>query len=276
MSDPQVVSLGITRYILGGWDLSVSADLLLQGALLAQTILYMSLYKKDTFPLRFFVYGLTCLTTLKTIHGFVIFWYINVKNFMNVFAAADSLNAWWPGQINLAFAALIAFYVQMFFCHRLWVISRNVWVVVPVLVLFVFALIAAFVSVRFISTTGFNNNTWIPIHLGTVLAGDLLLCGSTAFFLLRTSKQVLPETAGMLHVILRLTFQSAAPAAMCAFINIVCSQISSPQVVPGPAALLATLANNSLPKLYALSAMWTLNSRNDIHLAHSHGPTTSS
>ncbi|KAJ7795591.1 hypothetical protein B0H14DRAFT_3888171 [Mycena olivaceomarginata] len=43
-------------------------------------------------------------------------------------------------------------------------------------------------------------------------------------FLLKRSKQVLPQTAGMLGAVVKLTFQSAAPAALCALINLVCSQ----------------------------------------------------
>ncbi|KAJ6512997.1 hypothetical protein C8R45DRAFT_962052 [Mycena sanguinolenta] len=55
---------------------------------------------------------------------------------------------------------------------------------------------------------------WIPVHLGTVFAGDFLLCASMSFFLLTRSKQALPQTAGLLNAILKLTFQVCLPTAL--------------------------------------------------------------
>lgn len=40
--------------------------------------------------------------------------------------------------------------------------------------------------------------------------------------------------------------------------------------------MIAIVANNALPKLYAVSALWTLNSRKRIRLARSTGQNTSS
>lgn len=40
--------------------------------------------------------------------------------------------------------------------------------------------------------------------------------------------------------------------------------------------MLTLIASNVLPKLYAISAMWTLNSREKIRRTHSVGPTGSS
>ncbi|KAJ6595122.1 hypothetical protein DFH09DRAFT_1413052 [Mycena vulgaris] len=263
----------LVLYIFGGWNLGISADLVLQGVLFAQFAHYTTLYRKDIAALRVFVAVLLLVTTLKSAQGLAILWIQNVRHFTDIAAAAGDS---WTSQINLALVALIAFYVQLFFCQRLWAISKNIYVVASIVALFVFALLAAFISTAKNFQQVAGNSIWIAVHLGTVFAGDLLLCGSTVFFLTNHSKQALPQTAGMLNAILKLTFQSAAPAAVCALINLVCSTSGSKDATANVSSMLAIISNNILPKLYAISAMWTLNSRKNIRLVRSAGQTTSS
>ncbi|KAJ7819529.1 hypothetical protein B0H13DRAFT_2378322 [Mycena leptocephala] len=155
----------------------------------------------------------------------------------------------WTTEVTLDLVALIAFYVQLFFCRRLWVTLHfdRVWTHL---------------------SRGLARLARVEIHLATVFAGDVLLCGSTIYFLLFHSKHSSPETAGMLNSITKLTFQSAAPAAVCALISLV-GTVAWDRKTPNAYVMLATIANNVLPKLYAISAMWTLNSRRRIHQAHS-------
>ncbi|KAJ7888559.1 hypothetical protein B0H14DRAFT_3855940 [Mycena olivaceomarginata] len=270
-------AIPVITYVLGGWDLGVSGDLILQGVLFAQFAHYLTLYTKDIMFLRAYVMVLLLTTTLKTVQVLVIMWFQNVVFFTDIGGAANMFFNFWPSQMNLSFVALIAFYVQVFFCQRLWVISRNVYVVVLLGSLFLIALVAAFVaSAATFKDDSYLAREWLAIHLGIVFAGDLILCGSTAYFLLIRSKQVSPQTAGMLNAILKLTFQSAAPAAFCALINLVCSQAGNTSATSNGWSMCAIISNTILPKLYAISAMWTLNSRKDIRLARSNGQTTSS
>jgi hypothetical protein len=87
----------------------------------------------------------------------------------------------------------------------------------------------------------------------------MLITLSTAYFLLRTKKYVLPQTVGIISALVRLTFQTAAPAAICAMFNLVFSQVYS-----GNDNLVSTGFNQALPKLYGFSMMWTLNARRNI------------
>jgi hypothetical protein len=53
-------------------------------------------------------------------------WIQNVEYFMNLDAALGMFTMSWTTELNITFIALIAFYVQLFFCKRLWVSSlRN-------------------------------------------------------------------------------------------------------------------------------------------------------
>jgi hypothetical protein len=50
-----------------------------------------------------------------------ILWIQNVKYFMNFNAALSMSTSSWTTEASLALAAIVAFYVQLFFCRRLWV-----------------------------------------------------------------------------------------------------------------------------------------------------------
>ena len=96
----------------------------------------------------------------------------------------------------------------------------------------------------------------------------------TAFFLFRYKKGVLPRTHGFINALIWLTFQTAAPGAVwyviivsvsypdrvciSSLISLVISQLS----VNGYQLLSAF--NEILPKLYAVSMMWTLNARHEL------------
>ncbi|KAJ7637805.1 hypothetical protein B0H17DRAFT_1216962 [Mycena rosella] len=269
--------LPVVTFILGAWNLGISGDLLLQGVLFAQFTHYITLYKKDILLLRAFVGGLLVLTTLKTVQCLAMLWAQNVVYFVDVFGALNMFYAFWPTEINVMFVAFIAFYVQLFFCQRLWAISKNIYIVGLIVALFVFALVAAFVATAFIfADNSLKVRPWLAINLSTVFAGDVILCASTIYFLLNRSNGAMPQTAGMLKSIMKLTFQSAAPAALCALINLVASQAGNKIATANAFSMVAIIANTLLPKLYAISAMWTLNSRRDLRLARSNGQNTSS
>ncbi|KAF7350325.1 hypothetical protein MVEN_01337000 [Mycena venus] len=260
-------------YSLGPWVLGISGDLLLQGTLFTQFAHYLALYREDAPALRVFVGGLMLLTTSKSVQGIVILWKLNVDLFSDVQAALEFTASSPFMKLNPAWVALIAFYVQLFFCYRLWIISRNIYFVAAVLSLFVFAFIAACISTAHSFSQGGLFLSWLSIHLGTVFGADFVLCTSMSYFLLKHSKSCSPKTAGMLNAVLKLTFQTAAPAALCAAINFFAVEVNIAKTGHTDAevyALVAVLANEVLPKLYAVSAMWMLNARWEIRVRHAH------
>ncbi|KAJ7897424.1 hypothetical protein B0H13DRAFT_2521811 [Mycena leptocephala] len=101
------------------------------------------------------------------------------------------------------------------------------------------------------------------IALPLNMVGDIALTSSTAYFLIKYKKNVLPQSVGVLNALIRLTFQTAAPATICAFVNFVVS-LTFPNVYPSSRIFAATTFNIVLPKLAAFSMMWTLNARQHI------------
>ncbi|KAJ6469258.1 hypothetical protein C8R45DRAFT_1218414 [Mycena sanguinolenta] len=243
-------------YILGGWDLAICFTLFLQGVLCSQFAHYKDSTKRDSVEIKLFVAGLALLTTLKTSQCLAIMWMQNVTLFENVEGASTLWDTAWYSRLTMLLKTAVPFYVQMFFCYRLWAsrISRNVYIAIICVMVFSFALICGVLGTFYIFTAekpGFHlTSYWVETHMGVVVFGDLVLTGSIVFWLLRHNKAQ--------------SRQSAAPLTLCSLINfsVLLLRASAPDT---PAFLmLHFITNNILPHLYAWSAMWTLNSRDDI------------
>ncbi|KAJ7795091.1 hypothetical protein B0H13DRAFT_2170930 [Mycena leptocephala] len=274
-----MASLPAESTLSGVFDLVMGADLFLQGVLCAQFAHYTNVNQQDSVWMKLFVAGLALLTTLKTIQVIAMIWVQNFTLFENLEAVYNLWNTKWLPQMNLILEAGIAFYVQIFFCHRLWTLSHNVYIMVLAISLFIFALTAASVAACLcVSTdlrlTGFSLVLiTVTMHLGLAMAGDLLQTGSIVFYLLRHFKAVRRHgpMASMLSSLLRLTIQSAALGAFCALVDFVATirAIRSPTTTTRLSIpfLISVTTNVMLPKLYAMAAMWTLNSRCELRSA---------
>ncbi|KAJ7617917.1 hypothetical protein FB45DRAFT_216177 [Roridomyces roridus] len=259
---------------LGPWLVGACVDLFLQGILSCQFVNYFTWYRDDKVGLRIFVAVLVGITILESIHAFAIAWIQSIVYFGDLDGAINAIyTAWWMAGTPMM-VACIDIYVQSYFCYRLWAVSKRWYVVVPICVLFVFALIAMAVGTYFIHTADSAKiNAWFAVHLSSVFAGDFLLTLSTAWFLIKSRKNAMSHTADLITSLIRLTFQTAAPAAICAMFNLVFSQKN-----PGGSGIISTAFNMALPKLYAISMMYTLNARRTISAQHSShkGMTTTS
>ncbi|KAJ7777846.1 hypothetical protein DFH07DRAFT_796361 [Mycena maculata] len=254
-------------FLLGPWLVGGCVDLFLQGILCCQIFNYFSWYNEDNMTLRLFVGGLLVLSLLKSIQAFAIIWIQSIL-FINNLDGAILLNytAWWQAG-NPMIVAAFDLYVQSYFMYRLFVISKKWFVVAPLLLIFLFAFFSMIVATYYITvgaSVSSKISEWFAAHLSSVFAADALMTCTTAYFLLRTKKNVLPQTVGLISALVRLTFQTAAPAAICAMFNLIFSQI-----YVGTDKLISTAFNMALPKLYAVSMMWTLNARRTIRASHS-------
>ncbi|KAK0497982.1 hypothetical protein EDD18DRAFT_127426 [Armillaria luteobubalina] len=257
-------------FLLGPWLIGCYLEIFLQGILCCQFSHYWSWYHDDKWALKWAVGGLMLLTTLKSIQSFALIWIQSIL-YVNDLADAINLNytAWWQS-FNSLFVASIGIYVQAYFCYRLYVISKGPWVVTPIAILCVYAYISMILACYYITKIDEAAiGKWFASHLGSVFAADFTMTFATAYFLIRSKKNVLPQTVGLITALVRLTFQTAAPASICAMLNLIFSQIYS-----GQDKLVSTAFNQILPKLYAISMMWTLNARRNIRLASSRGTSS--
>ncbi|KAF8624701.1 hypothetical protein AX17_007032 [Amanita inopinata Kibby_2008] len=251
------------EYLLGPWLIGSFVDILFQGILFCQFAHYVEMYRDDKLSIRLAVLGLGIITTLKSIQSLALVWIQNILYFKDLDGAILlDYTTWWQSG-NPLMVACIGLYVQTFFMHRLYGISGGkAWVVVPVAVLLIFAFVAICLATYYITlgeAAGPQIAIWFAVHLSSVFVGDLGITLGIAFFLIRSKKDVLPQTVGIITSLIRLTFSTAAPAAICAMFNLIFSQVYS-----GSNKLISTGFNQALPKLYAFSMMWTLNARRSL------------
>lgn len=251
--------LSLAQHQLGPWLAGSLLDVLFQGILFCQFSRYIAWYREDKLVLKLLVLGLTLLTSLKSIQSFALTWILFIKHFTDL-QTAILLNytAWWQTG-NPLMVALIGVYVQLFFCHSLYRISRRWWIVVPLAVVFAFAFASACAATYFISRgadAAFNIELWLTIHFGSVFAGDAVLTLLMSYFLIKNTEEARFRNVGILGSVWRLTFLTSAPATICAMFNLIFSQIWS-----SDKRLISIAFNLALPKLYAISMMWSLNSR---------------
>jgi hypothetical protein len=117
-------------------DVAICSSLFLQGVLCAQFAHYTGVNKRDSLWMKLFVAVLALMTALKSVQAVWvpsplpkivlilrrrgIMWTQNIIFFENLEVASGLLDTHWVSEITLMLGAINAFYVQMFFCHRLW------------------------------------------------------------------------------------------------------------------------------------------------------------
>ncbi|KAJ7089636.1 hypothetical protein C8R44DRAFT_892319 [Mycena epipterygia] len=240
------------EYLLGPMFIGLCIELVLQGILSTQFIKYYGSHSDDSVSLKMGVAILALMTNLKTILTFDVVWEMLILEFGDLQAAPMMTgNAPARFKLNGVFVAIIAFYVQCYFCSRLHAISKW-YIASPILALSTLGLAANIVATNYIFREQLQN-VMHDIHLPLVMAADILLTTTTAYFLIRSKEYVLPCT-------------TAAPATICALLNFVTS-VAFPLVYPTARVDASTASNLSLPNFYAFSMMWTLNARNSIRAA---------
>ncbi|KAF7317266.1 hypothetical protein HMN09_00461800 [Mycena chlorophos] len=264
--------------VLGPFMVGTSIDLLLQGVLSCQFVNYYSWYSDDKWQLHAAVGFLALSTWLKSIQAFAVIWIKFIEyygNFVGAFELSVSRGSWWDSG-NALMGSAIGLYVQSYFLWRLYVVSKNVWISAALGVLCVFSFLAAANITRILNSGDvFATSHSLAAHVAAAFVADLAITLFTCYFLLRTRQDVLPHTAGLISALVRLTFQTAAPATICALIYLILSQVTVASGAPPFGATLMDAFNTPLPKLYAISMMWTLNARRSIHAA-SNGMTATS
>ncbi|KAJ7890252.1 hypothetical protein B0H13DRAFT_2531304 [Mycena leptocephala] len=223
-------------YVIGPFLIGTSIELVLQGVVSTQFVKYFGTYHDDPFALKA-----------------VIVWYLFAVRFGAFLFVEPELY-----QISLTGSSGI----------------MKWYIVAPLASIFVTTFVANVVGICYYIFGGIEENTmierWFDIALPLNMVGDIALTTSTAYFLIKYKKDVLPQSVGILNALIRLTFQTAAPATICALINFVVG-LTFPDVYPSERIAAAVAPNIVLPKLSAFSMMWTLNARQHIRSTlHSH------
>ncbi|KAF7367968.1 hypothetical protein MSAN_00862100 [Mycena sanguinolenta] len=230
-----------------------------------QFVNYYASFPGDGRGLRIAVVILCLLNVLKSAECFASLWIFLIDHFGDIRHGLQlTVTGWWVTG-NTLMVAILDFYVQCYFCTRLWAVSQRWWVSAPIFTLFIFALGSMVIGTYYIETLQEQHTTdRFAAHLISVFVGDVILSVTTAYFLIRTEKTTLSvEMAELIHSLIPLTFQTATPPAVVAMFNFIFSQMYRTK---RPLLGYVEIAfNQVLPKLYAISMMYTLNARRGIN-----------
>ncbi|KAJ7834962.1 hypothetical protein B0H14DRAFT_3142191 [Mycena olivaceomarginata] len=234
-------------------------DLVLMGVLSCQVVLftfvnYYNWYPDDARGLRIAVVILCLLNVLKSAECFASLWIFLINHFGDIqYDLQLSATAWWD-TANPLMVAILDFYVQCYFCTRLWAVSKRWWVVMPIFILFVFALFSMVIGTYYIATLQEQQVTDWCKHLSTHRMDAVLMPVTVAAHL--------SSVFELIHSLIPLTFQTATPAAVVAMFNLIFSQMyRTNQPLLGYVEI---AFNQVLPNVYAISMMYTLNARRAI------------
>ncbi|KAH8831465.1 hypothetical protein DL96DRAFT_1705895 [Flagelloscypha sp. PMI_526] len=269
---------GITIYVMGGWFIGGCLVLLLFGVLTCQVTNYFTYYKADKTALRISVGGLYLLALLKVAQAFALLWIHSILWGADP-AGALKLQQKWFILVNIPLGAVISLYVQLYYVHRLWALSRAWWAVAPVVIVmllgFVAALITASSSSAALATTG-KSSDWFAIYNACSFVTDILITVITTTYLLRAKKKVFARSKRLVDSLVRLAVQTAVPASICTLIMLICSRLGSKSLLPQPPNAIILGLLHALPIIYANCMMYILNTRRTLRLAGSSGANTSS
>ncbi|KAJ7058937.1 hypothetical protein C8F01DRAFT_1147585 [Mycena amicta] len=263
MSAPMPTS-SQAAYTLGPSLIGTCIALLLQGVVSTQLVTYFTTWNRDPLFVRAYVGVLAVLTTLGAILDFLVLWRKHIMHFGTINLPDNT-----EGDVVAILVAVVVIYVQGYYLHRLFLLSnRNFFIVVIIGCILVVGFLMNIVANSYSLQGGFavakQVNLYYDIHFPLVLTGDVLLTLCTTAYLLHFRKNVLPQNTGILTTLIRVTFQTAAPATCCIIINFAIS-VAFPVPVAAPLArIFASIGVNILlPKLWAISVLWTLNARAD-------------
>ncbi|KAJ7822823.1 hypothetical protein B0H14DRAFT_2598272 [Mycena olivaceomarginata] len=295
MSTPTLLAGEAQRQIIG-----CCLDLVLQGTLLIQ---YYVLYPRDKIYLKTAVAGLCLLTILKSaqslsltkakapLSGTTLLFLRQLprRNPVELYHMLSGFR-WETG--NPLMVAVIGSYVQAYFCYRLYAISGSIYVVAPLAAIFLFALVAMAVATYFITVQDIAKiPVWFNAHLGSVFGGFKLTPGNPDP---RSPKYSRRRASHFDDGLLPAAVAEARPAAIrstdrqppstdlpnrCTSGTLVNASESTSLFsvrFTGDKALFSLVFNMPLPKLYAISMMFTLNARRRIRLSGRSGQYGSS
>ncbi|KAF7343875.1 hypothetical protein MSAN_01968800 [Mycena sanguinolenta] len=230
-SDPL---FGLIYYVLGGWFIGSSFVMLLEGILITQACSfvgnYYAWYTDDSLRIKITVAGLFFLTVLKTIQSFAITW-INSILYMQDPAGTVALEKDWYQVINIPLGALIAAYVQTYYCYRFGDGFNS-----P--------------KASVIARSGKSSN-WFAAHVSCTFATDLLITGASTFFLLKAREKAHSHTRKLISGLIKICCQTALPATAATLLELICSRIGGKSLKLQATNSIVLVLLDTIPIIYA-------------------------
>ncbi|KAF8216684.1 hypothetical protein K438DRAFT_2081459 [Mycena galopus ATCC 62051] len=243
---------------LGSWVLAAFTDTLLMGVILCQVETFFKSGRSQEGlgrHYRWLVVFVIFLSVLKTSQAIMIVWVQNVEDFANPDVARLLVaKAWWQVSAPLL-TGIIGVVVQSFFALRFYMLTRNIFFVLPIIATMLAGFAAICLQMHSILIGDAKAKVmWLLVHLVCAFLTDLFNTLGTCYALRSRNSSGLASTTSLINRLLRLIFESAIPPTLVAFIDLIMSQ-----TLNATHLLWHLLLNFALAKLYVISLMYTLN-----------------
>ncbi|KAF7308971.1 hypothetical protein MKEN_01097800 [Mycena kentingensis (nom. inval.)] len=250
---------------LGSWVISGFADAILLGIVLCQVVTFFRTQhrrKMEGFRrhYRWLVVVVTVLSVLKvylfsTAQAIAIVWVQNVLDFVDPDHARLLVAKAWYQVSAPTMTAVTALVVQAFFAARYFLLSRNVWLIVPIVASMLLGFAGVLLSLNSIIIGDAKAKVlWLLVHLICAFGTDFLITCGTCWALWRRNTGGLASSKSLINRLLRLVFESAVPPTVVAAIDLIMTQ-----TLDAKHLLWHLLLNFALQKLYVISLMYTIN-----------------
>ncbi|KAI0328383.1 hypothetical protein GY45DRAFT_1338172 [Cubamyces sp. BRFM 1775] len=240
----------------------------LTGIVAMQTVLYFRLFTRDQFSTKMKVATVFILDLLHS----VMIAAANYMYFVNNFGTGDITDhVFWAVGISIALTAVLTVIVHLFFALRLFKLSKgNYWITVPIAVLAVARVVAAFVTtvelIRLGSFYEFGQQfrvsirTWV-FTLGLVLSSvvDFLITGGLCYYLRRNRT----GSGRFDHILDSVTLYTVENGLLTSFRSLgrVTTLVSLIFWLVKPHVLIYLGLHFAISKLYANSFLASMNAR---------------
>ncbi|KAI0789366.1 hypothetical protein C8Q75DRAFT_157264 [Abortiporus biennis] len=174
------------RQTMGAILLGTLISLFLSGAVTIQAILYFRSHSGDR---RIFRILVAVVWVLDLLHSAMLCnadWYYFIANFGDL---NTTLQIPWQIAITIALTALITFLIHLFFSYRIYLLSKNIYIIIPILLITTFRLSAALVSTVEMIRLGtyasyVSHFAWVyTVGLSASITVDILVTATLCYYL---------------------------------------------------------------------------------------------
>lgn len=254
---------------MGPWLVGAELDFLLQGILWVMSARYFRQHKNDKRVYYYFVIFINVLSFGKTVQSFLIVWDKFITKFGHYMSLVED-NPTWQATEPLT-TSIVGACVQAFFIYRLFKLLGRVW---PLYIVILGCSMMGVGGAVWLTVLIYNPpaltsapaafvhygelaNQAVTLMLAGVFVADFFITGSMIFHLLH-SKGGFESTDGLIDRLVQITWTSALPPTICAVFNL------GFYVGQANTSVVHLALNMALSKLYAISAVYTLNARDDL------------
>ncbi|KAA1479446.1 hypothetical protein DENSPDRAFT_159733 [Dentipellis sp. KUC8613] len=250
------------RATLGAILLGCMLSVALSGIVAAQTFLYYKLYPKDLVRIKVMVFF---VWLLDAIHACLISsatWDYVILNWGDG-DIADVINT--SVALTVACTALVTVVVHLFFCHRVFRLSKNnYWITVPLVIFAIlrlgpylaFALVTTASMTRLRSFSAFVDQFSWCFTMGLALSSvlDILIAASLVYLLQASRTGFASSVDHVINTIMIHTFNNGALTCVTTIVSMIMWLVM-------PNNLIFLGLHFAITKLYANSLLATLNTR---------------